>query len=370
LRAPFQIEMLSVYLVRAFALDLVEHMARLRAPDTAVPLDPAIRRMFGIGNSTGLGMAPFLLNHPALINNWIRARETALARVRGLPTASAAQIESLHKFVQRAMSNARQWQSDHPVQQRKCAELRADLDRLGAHLRANPPTGPEPWNQLWLWAEQNLGLEGQEQLVSLLIEPHGDLVDDLADDMNADEEAFFTIDGAMPLSRLRALAHDIHDWAAVTDWDQPGAQARVWYTSVTKQEPRLGERAAEPIEPYEQPLCAGRDAARMMRDLENEPDGPIAGFLLRHPEHRHIVRRVQIAARCPYGEIRDNTIAAEMLPIDLLRAKLSFFGAVHFDPRSDRWVRINMFRNAPFPDELARDDGDDWTYPPLTGPAR
>ena len=42
----------------------------------------------------------------------------------------------------------------------------------------------------------------------------------------------------------------------------------------------------------------------------------VAAFLLRHPQHRHIVRRAQIAARCPYGEIRDNTIAAAMLPSD------------------------------------------------------
>ena len=85
-----------------------------------------------------------------------------------------------------------------------------------------------------------------------------------------------------------------------------------------------------------------------------------------HPGHRHSVRRCQLAARCDYAETRDNTIDAEMLPIDLLRAKLSFFGATHFDPRSDRWVRINMFRMAPFPHELAQSDPDHWTYPPLS----
>ena len=54
-----------------------------------------------------------------------------------------------------------------------------------------------------------------------------------------------------------------------------------------------------------------------------------------------------------------------MLPVDMLRLKLSFFGACHFDPRSDRWLRINMFQHAPFPHELA-ETGDDWTLPPLT----
>ena len=97
------------------------------------------------------------------------------------------------------------------------------------------------------------------------------------------------------------------------------------------------------------------------------PDGEatLAAFLLRHPEHRHIARRAQITARFPYAEIRNNTISAELLPIDLLRCKLAFFGATHFDPRSDRWVRINMFQNAPFPDELTRSNADDWSYPSL-----
>ena len=71
----------------------------------------------------------------------------------------------------------------------------------------------------------------------------------------------------------------------------------------------------------------------------------------------------------PYAEIRDNTIDSSMTPVDLLRAKLSFFGATHFDPRSDRWIRINMFRGAPFPTELAARDADDWIYPEVVEPA-
>ena len=70
---------------------------------------------------------------------------------------------------------------------------------------------------------------------------------------------------------------------------------------------------------------------------------PSPASLLAHPEHRHITRRAQLIAQCAFGEIRDNTIAADMRPIDLLRCKLSFFGAMKFDPRSDRWLRITMF---------------------------
>ena len=371
LAAPFQVEMLSVFLTRAFVLDLVEHMAHARAPETAVRLQPALRRRFGVGNSTGLGLAPFVVNHPVLFNNWIWAREEALARVRALPRAAADKAATFRTMLARARINADEWRSEHSLQIQKLIMLRTDLARLEAHVVAGALDGENPWDRLYAWAEEHVAIEGQEQLVSLMLEPYGALVDDLADQMGADENAAFRIDGAMPLDRLGAILDEIYGWALKTDWTSPDSLARVWYVSEEKLEPRLGERFEEPIEPYEQPLAPGRDAAALSRDIEAwDGHRSVAAFLLRHPEHRHIVRRAQIATRFPYAEIRDNTISAALLPIDLLRCKLAFFGATHFDPRSDRWVRINMFQGAPFPHELSEDDADDWSYPPLPDSVR
>ena len=164
---------------------------------------------------------------------------------------------------------------------------------------------------------------------------------------------------------MLAALESQYDWTDSIDYDSPDAKARVWYVSEEKLEPRLGERHEEPLEPYEQPLCPGRDAVRMRRDLASfDPEDSLGAFLLKHPEHRHMARRLQIVGTLPFGEIRDNTIGAGMVPIDLLRCKLSFFGATKFDPRSDRWLRITMYQGAPFPDELATLDPDDLVYPP------
>jgi len=140
--------------------------------------------------------------------------------------------------------------------------------------------------------------------------------------------------------------------------------ARAWYVSAEKLEPRLGERFDEPIAEYEQALAPARDAVSAFNSLETY-DGSVAvaDFLLKQPQHRHTVRRAQLSKIAPYGEIRDNTISSELMPIDMLRAKLSFFGATRFDPRSDRWVRICMFAGAPYPEELDGDDSDLWVYP-------
>ncbi len=366
-RGPFQIEMLTVYLIRTFVMDLVEDLARKQSPETAVPLKPESRRRFGIGNSTGLGMAPFLVNHPMLINNWILAKEEAVLRVRSVEQATQAEIEIFENLLPRIVENVNDWRSEHPIQIEKLAALKEDLSKLTAHAQSFDFKAPYPWQRILEWSEVHLSLEGQEQLISLMLEPYPNLVDELTDCMDADEANGFRIAGTMKVGTLAAICKDIYGWALAIDWSEKSANARAWYVSEEKLEPRLGERFEEDIADYEQPLQPGRDAALMHGDLSQlDPDTSVAAFLLKHPEHRHTARRCQLVARYPYAEVRDNTICAKMMPIDLLRAKLSFFGAGHFDPRSDRWVRINMFKGAPFPNELDSLYRDDWAYPLLT----
>ena len=367
LQTPFQAEMLSVYLIRTFVRDLVQHMARAKGGDGAADLAPAISRRLGIGNSTGLGMAPFIVNHPILFNNWIMAREEAIARVRSMNTATSEEIAVFQNRLKRTETSVARWRSEHPVQIAKLSDLRSDLDRLRDYLGGNILDGPEPWNRLVLWSEGALSEEGQELIASLILEPYGPLVDGLAHCMADSNAGAFRIDGAMPVGEVRRLLETSFGWALNLDWENPKNCARAWYVSEEKLEPRLGERFEEPVSGYEQPLAPARDAAGAFAALNPwDAAEPIADFLLKHPEHRHTVRRAQISRIAPYGEIHDNTIAADVMPIDMLRAKLSFFGATHFDPRSDRWVRICMYAGAPYPEELGATTADDWVFPDVS----
>ena len=189
--------------------------------------------------------------------------------------------------------------------------------------------------------------------MSLLIEPFGELVDDLTETMSVDERHSVGVDTTMTCGALRALIQTHYAWALREDYHHPSAQALFWYVSAEKLEPRLGRRAEEEGAELEQPLAFGRDVARLYERLAQSPDREPIGALAASPDFRHVVRRVQIATRYPYAEIRDNLIHESMRPIDLLRCKLSFIGASQFDPRSDRWVRIALFKGMPFPDELA-----------------
>ncbi|MBL8571690.1 MAG: hypothetical protein JNK84_21660 [Phreatobacter sp.] len=352
---PFRAEMLSVWLIRSFTIMLAEHVAAMRGRGQAARLDPAMRRSLGVGNSTGLGMAPFLVKHPLLVHRWFHARETAVARVRARRAASEAEIAAFMAALATMRENVRRWRTEDPVQAPRVARLADELAYVACDAASILRTGDRPWNALYQLHEAKLSPEGQEAVAALILEPHGALVDDLADAMDADEDAVFRIDGAMACGVLREAVDRDYGWAKRFDFASPAADARFWYVSEEKLEPRLGERHAEEGAGKEQPLAVARDVTALAAALADEPtDMTVAAFLMARPEWRHVVRRVQIAAGHPYAEVRDNLIGASMRPVDLLRAKLAFFGASRFDPRSDRWLRISLFADAPFPEDICR----------------
>jgi hypothetical protein len=362
LRAPYQAEMLTLYMIRAFSLDLVDDLAGRRAPGRAVPLARELRRRLGVGNATGPGLAPFFINHPVLTDRWFAAREAALARVRGLAAASEATRALFRRRLADARRHVASWRASHPLQVEKVTALARDLDALAHEVDARGLTGHRPWDALWRWGTGALSLEGQELLASLLLEPHGELVDDLAATMTVDERDEARLDGRMRLDALEEVLQRRYGWALAIDFDDPDASARLWYAEAAGGEARLAARSAVDPE-LERPAAPARDVKALARALEGfDGTTTVAEFVMRHPEHRATVRRVQIARSHPYAEIHDNTVDADLVPLDLLRAKLAFMGATRFDPSSDRRVRVTLFQGAPLTDELGSADADGWIF--------
>ncbi len=362
-RGAFQMEMLHVYLIRWFTINLVEHVAKHRGGSGAIGLSPVIKRYLGIGNATGLGMAPFVAKYPVLIHNWVVAREIALARVRNQTVATAEQLSALRRVTKRARRHLDEWSVEDEIQQSRIIVLRNEITEFQCAVEDDGLFSADcPWDRLYRLAEDQFSLEGQELVASLLMEPHGDLVDDLADTMHADRLA--RLEPEMTLTALRSLIEAQYDWAIRQNYDEPEAQQHFWYYSEDKLEPRLGNRHAEPGAEKEMPLAISRGVAALYQMLDiNDGQTVVAVFLLKHPEYRDVIRRVQTTAHFPYGEIHDNLIGAGVRPIDLLRFKLAFFGASKFDPKSDLWTRITLFQGAPMPDELSGENVDDWAFP-------
>ena len=363
---PFQAEMLTVYLARLLSFDLVEHIARARAPDRAVGLEPAVARCLGVGNATGLGMAPFLVTHPRLLDRWIHAREFGLARVRGVEYAEPERMARFAELLARAQRHVAQWRTGDGRQSARIDELASELRWLAVWSgKADLAGMRSPWDATMRAAESRGCAELEEMTLSLLLELHPERVDEFEEDAGADER-LATVP-AMRVHELAALVERDYGWALGFDFDDPKEQHRFWYHSEEKEEPRLGERFSEPGAEREYPLHVARDVRELHQVMlalgPSWRERSVAELLIERPRYRRIVRRVQSLADAEYAEIQDNVIAETCLPIDMLRCKLAIFGASKFDPKSDRWTRITLFQGAPLPDELDLEDVDDWAFP-------
>ena len=364
INGPFRLEMMLVYLVRQFTFDQVNHVAHNINPKTAVKLDNQICKNLGIGNSTGLGMAPFIVNHPTLLNNWILSRETALKKIREIKIVKDQDSELFKDCLKKSLKNITSWNTDSEYQQNKIRLLLRDVKKFINHVENDFDFQSEfPFNQIYLWLEQNSCEECIEYVVSIMMEPYNDITEPLVSNMSSEEEKYFNIPTNRTVQELLEIIKTRYPNILDINFDQKENHQNFWFISKNKEEPRMADRFEEHGSELEQPLAIARDIKKLyerLLSLKNDST-TIAQFLSSNSDLRHIVRRAFIIEKFPYSEIQDNTIGKSIVPIDMLRLKLSFFGALKFDPRSDKWLRICMFQGAPLPNELKNYD-DQWVY--------
>jgi hypothetical protein len=354
INGPFRLEMMLVYLVRQFTFDQVNHIAKHKNPKDAVELDLDICRNLGIGNSTGLGMAPFIVNHPSLLNNWILAKETALKKIREIEKVSEEEFKIFYNCLTKSLKNVTSWNTDSEYQKKKIENLINDLQNLINYLKDNiHKSNFYIFDKLYNWAEENLSEEGVEYLVSIMMEPYNEITDPLISQMSSDEDSSFNIPVDRTINDLREIIEKNYSDILKIDFSKNENNKKFWFISKNKEEPRIGDRFEDNGSELEQPTAIARDIKKLYETIFNLKNSlKIGKFLVQNNDLRHIVRRVFITEKYPYSEIQDNTIGSKLVPIDMLRLKLSFFGAVKFDPRSDKWLRICMFQGAPLPNEL------------------
>ena len=360
---PFRLEMMLVYLVRQFTFDQVNHVAKIKNPKKAVKLDENICKSLGIGNSTGLGMAPFIVNHPTLLNNWISAREIALKKIREIKKIPKKDQNIFLECLKKSIKNITSWNTESEYQINKIKSLLKDLNEFIIYLDNNFNFEQDyAFNELYLHLEKKYCEECIEYVVSKMMEPYDDIVLPLIKEMSSEEEKYFNIPTERTVEDLKLILEKKYPDILTIDFTKDENNLNFWFISKNKEEPRLANRFDEMGAELEQPLAIARDIKRL-HDLllKVNNNWTIAKFLSTNNELRHIVRRAFIVEKFPYSEIQDNTIGKTIVPIDMLRLKLSFFGALKFDPRSDKWLRICMFQGAPLPDQLKNYD-EHWVY--------
>ena len=360
---PFRLEMMLVYLVRQFTFDQVNQVANSRNPKKAVKLNPEICKSLGIGNSTGLGMAPFIVNHPTLLNNWIFARETSLKKIREIKNATITESNLFKDCLKKSIKNITSWNTESEYQIKKIKSLLEDLNKFILFLDNKFDFDQEyPFNKLYEHLEEKYEEECVEYVVSMMMEPYDNIVAPLIKKMSSEEDKYFNIPTERTVFELKTILENKYSEILKIDFKKKENNLNFWFISKNKEEPRLANRFDEDGSDLEQPLAIARDIKKLYDVLlVSKNNWTIAKFLANNNNLRHVVRRAFIVEKFPYSEIQDNTIGQEIVPIDMLRLKLSFFGALKFDPRSDKWLRICMFQGAPLPEQLKNYD-EHWVY--------
>ena len=363
INGPFRLEMMLVYLVRQFTFDQVNHVAHHKNPKKAVKLDKRICKNLGIGNSTGLGMAPFIVNHPTLLNNWILTRETALKQIREIKHVKNEDSKLFKDCIKKSLTNITSWSTDSEYQQNKIKSLLKNIEKFIDHIDNNFDFKTDyAFNEIYLWLEKNVCEECIEYVVSVMMEPYGNITNPLVSNMSSEEDKYFNIPTNRTVKELKNIIEKKYPNILEINFSQKENNQNFWFISKNKEEPRLADRFEEHGSELEQPLAIARDIKKLYEKLLSlSGDLKIAEFLSSNSDLRHVVRRAFIVENFPYSEIQDNTIGKNIVPIDMLRLKLSFFGALKFDPRSDKWLRICMFQGAPLPSELKNYD-EQWVY--------
>ena len=357
---PFRAEMLSVYLIREFSIELVEHVARQINPKKAVKLDRKIKQHLGIGNSTGLGMAPFIIKHPKLINKWMSQYTKTLQEIAQIDLDNKV-FEKYKKLLNKALNYLEEVNTSDQFQINKNILTTEDLKKYIFFINELDISQKFKWLDILDYCDSNFNNDTQEIARVQLIELYPQISEKLAEDM-ADEE-IMEIDGNQSIGDLKKIINDKYFWIKDIDFNNKDSNYLFWYVSAAKLEPRLGERYNEQGSELEQNLGIAKMVSDLFKQIINVNENQlICEFLLMHPEYRGIVKRIQSLKNYPYSEVQDNVLDKKTIPIDMLRFKLSFFGANRYDPKSDRWLRVSFFSGAPYLSDLNNKNVDEWGF--------
>jgi len=290
---PFRLEMMLVYLVRQFTFDQVNHIAKSKNPNKAVTLNENIARNLGIGNSTGLGMAPFIVNHPTLLHNWIYCREKALKEIRSIKDVNKNDFDIFKDCFKKSKSTIDTWSTESQFQINKINSLRSDLDKFTIYLENDCSIKTNyMWNKIYLWVEENLGEECIEYVVSMIMEPYDKIIDPLINDMSSEEEKYFNIPAHRKVSELKKILENNYKLIIKINFKEKNSTTNFWFISKNKEEPRVANRYEEHGSELEQPLAIARDIKLLYEKvLKAKQTETIADFLLNNDEVRHVVRR-------------------------------------------------------------------------------
>ena len=353
---PYHPEMFALYLWRQFGFDLVDEMARIRS-SRAVQLDAGYKRTIGIGNSTGQGISTFLTKWPGWMHAWTSLRETAVVRSANAP-ASNADITKVRALLRRAVSYMAHRDGSEDPYSCPDSELIGDLNEIETKLEEFVSIG-QPWNRIVTWARAHCHPEAADVLHSILTETYSELVDELDSEFASRMHRTTDVDPCTTVAELIELVAERYAWT-----QECKSFPNFFYRSADHGEQRLGVRQVDEGESMETFTALCRDVAALTDDLEDSNGNESVGvFLLRHPNYRFLIERIQTFGKDAYAEIRANVADDSWVPAKAGRFVLSNFGMELSTAHNHRYVQGIFYQGAPLPEDLEVGREIDWIYP-------
>ncbi|WP_336660382.1 hypothetical protein [Leucobacter sp. USHLN153] len=346
LRLPLHAQLLSAFIMREFASDLVETMAKHRN-EQAVVLDREVRRMIGIGNGSALGLLFFVNTHPMLIGTWLEQRQTLLAEATQLPLVQHAETTVQYReLLERASEFTRvdpyvyaRFDDPHRVSE----QLDRAIEVLDELLARGATSGAELLGRL----DGVIGDEAWELVAANLLEllPYERIVEAIEGGIRSEQ---FVAEADMPLTELRAIIERDYSWALQIDMEAPGAREYVWYKSADAEEPRRGP-ASEVSGGRNWALDLPSDVQALDAAMRATDHANVGGLLREQPELRATIERIQSLRDFRYHSPHMNMLGDDFVPVSIVRFMNS---AVHgllrtVDEGDDRNVLGLIYLGAP-----------------------
>lgn len=368
LQVPYRPHMLSGWMLREFSIDLVEHVAKAKNPQAA-ELTEDWRRYLGVGNATGLGLIPYALNHPLIMEAWARAREFSLASARArtvnfsneddqadIKLVSDLMDKAIAYFTERDVTPGEPFPTDASIV--KC--LTSAREFFDQQIQSGAEGDVALWSNLYEYAS-SLDAECGSLIASLITEITDDIDDEIDNLLRVSE--VFCLEPTMTVAETRDLIADTYSWVRDIDFDDPRNTEYIWYLSKTNEEPRRIKRSE--INKPESELQIG--IARRVYDLDQllantDPNETIAQFLLNNPDQRYWVARVQLMSKTVYGEPQHNALNGEFLPLSLQRFQLAMYGMSNYNPKSTDWLRVTLMTGMPSVRDVSNESESNWLF--------
>ena len=96
-----------------------------------------------------------------------------------------------------------------------------------------------PFNKLYLWLEKETCEECIEYIVSIMMEPFGEIVQPLVKQMSSDEEKYFNIPTDRTVGDLRNILEKKYSNILKINFEKKENYKKFWFISKNKEEPRL-----------------------------------------------------------------------------------------------------------------------------------